>query len=322
MSNQMADEQRQPAWFEFRIEETVGVGIDAATLGKLLSDLSSAFYAIARSRLGKEAARPGPRTADEEAVAAVRILRLTPGSVIIEAEPPATGLQGSLDLGLDITAEDIVLDFAHEAQRVVQSLPSEFRRAEIRRHVQNVLRDASEVGPTSEVVVRSRDPRRAKSDGEFRVRLPTHLAEVNDLLQPAGPPRRRRLSGHAYMVDVEPGRYRFRLKLPDGRDLTLDADESLGEVLRSAVDRAVEIETVEEVDGDQVTGRLAIDMQVLPSSGPGSMKPPKTLDELAEEQGLTGGAPDYEALASAVWETEQDVADFEEYLREARGVAT
>ena len=41
------------------------------------------------------------------------------------------------------------------------------------------------------------------------------------------------------------------------------------------------------------------------------------LDEMARQQGVPEN-PDYAALATAVWETEEEVAAFAEYLRQAR----
>ena len=48
-------------------------------------------------------------------------------------------------------------------------------------------------------------------------------------------------------------------------------------------------------------------------------EPHKTLEELAREQGLLDQPiPDYGALATAVWPTEEDVEDFIQYLEEIR----
>ena len=49
------DPQPRP-WFEFRVEDTDGLGVEASKLSKLLQDLSSAFYTISSARLGHESA--------------------------------------------------------------------------------------------------------------------------------------------------------------------------------------------------------------------------------------------------------------------------
>jgi hypothetical protein len=51
-------------------------------------------------------------------------------------------------------------------------------------------------------------------------------------------------------------------------------------------------------------------------------RPSKTIDVLAREHGLEGKHPDYIALATAVWPTEQDVREAEDlliYLRQPSG---
>ena len=124
------------------------------------------------------------------------------------------------------------------------------------------------------------------------------------------------------MVDVEPGRQRIRIKLPDGRDATLDADEELTSRILNALDRIVEIVVEEELEGDVTISRIAQSVEVLPSSGPGSDQPPKSIEELEREQSLPKERPDYAALASAIWETEADIESFEEHVRQIRQAET
>ena len=50
----------------------------------------------------------------------------------------------------------------------------------------------------------------------------------------------------------------------------------------------------------------------------GSDKPPKSIEELAKEQGLASARPDYKALSTAVWETDEQFAEFQEYLELVR----
>ena len=52
------------------------------------------------------------------------------------------------------------------------------------------------------------------------------------------------------------------------------------------------------------------------------MRPPKSVDELAREQGLADARPDYRALATGVWETEEELSDFTAYLKQLRRSAT
>jgi hypothetical protein len=46
--------------------------------------------------------------------------------------------------------------------------------------------------------------------------------------------------------------------------------------------------------------------------------PPKSVEELAREQGVLGKHPDYVALATGVWPTKADIVAFEKHLREIR----
>lgn len=59
-----------------------------------------------------------------------------------------------------------------------------------------------------------------------------------------------------------------------------------------------------------------------PSRGKGLrikiIPPPKSVEELAREQGVLGKHPDYVALATGVWPTKADLEAFEKHLREIR----
>jgi hypothetical protein len=124
------------------------------------------------------------------------------------------------------------------------------------------------------------------------------------------------------MVDIEPGRQRLRLKLPDGKDMTLDVDESMLGAIRDALDQVVEIEVDEEVEGATTVSKVARGLAVLLSAGSSSDRPPKTLEELEREQHLPAGRPDYVALASLAWPSAEEVAEFDEHVRQIRRTGT
>jgi hypothetical protein len=84
----------------------------------------------------------------------------------------------------------------------------------------------------------------------------------------------------------------------------------------------VELQVHEEIEGGIPTSRVARDVTILPSSGPKSDKPPKLIAELERQQNLPRERPDYVALASAVWKTGEEIAEFERYVRELRRVET
>lgn len=181
-----------------------------------------------------------------------------------------------------------------------------------------MIRDASEIGHVAEIVHRPLKPMDGVQPGQSITARLEDISRPLEIEEPTTAPRTRRVAGHAYMVDVEPGRWRIRLKLPDGRDITLDASEELAGVMKAAVDQVVEIESVEELVGEEVASRMAVNLQILPSSGPGSTRPPKSIEELAREQGMPGERPNYVALASTVWTNEEEVEEFATYLKHIR----
>jgi hypothetical protein len=222
--------------------------------------------------------------------------------------------------GTGPTVDDVAFDLLDEMRRLNTRERSRYTRPDIRRHVQKLIKSAGEVGRTAEAIHR---PQHAVGNilpgGEARAKLSTGVKAI-DITPVVTQPRTKRLAGHAYMVDVEPGRQRLRLKLPDGRDLTVDASPEIAAQMRGAVDQVVEIESVEEMIGDVVSSRTATRLTVLQSSGDGSDKPPKSIQQLAQEQGMPEQRPDYLALTSAVWEKEEDLVEFDEYLRQLRDV--
>lgn len=315
----MQDEQH--SWFTFSVQDTGGTGVEVAKLAKLLEDISSTFYAIARAKIGVGGPRPGPRSIAEEALADVRLVRVSPGSITIELEPPPAASQAQLPILEEPTADDVALEFYEEVRRIeADSQPPE-GRWDIRRRVRTVIEDAAEIGATAEIVYRPVARRPTFPAGDV-LKATIQTRRMPSEKPPERSRRIRRISGHAYMVDVEPGRQRIRIKLPDGRDATLDADEELTSRIRNALDRIVEIVVEEELEGDVTISRIAQSVEVLPSSGPGSDQPPKSIEELEQEQSLPKERPDYAALASAIWRTEEDIEKFEEHVRQIRQAET
>ncbi|MEX2236958.1 MAG: hypothetical protein WEB00_05410 [Dehalococcoidia bacterium] len=311
----MADPISEGAWLEFRIE-TADDGVEAKKLARLLQDLSSSFYAIARSKVGKRG-RPGPRTSDEDSLAAVRIVRLSPGSAIIEAEPPVLDSQSQMrfDDG-PTTADEIGFEFFQAIQRLgtqgATSGPQDFVR-----FIHAFVSDIGEIGESVDVIYRPVNPHPETGlKAELRTRLQTHT--VPELTQVEATKRVRRFTGHVYMVDVEPGRPRLRVKLPDGRNLTLSVSDEVLDQLPTALDHAVAIEAIDELEGSSVARTTATNITRLPSAGEAIVRPPKSIEELAREQQLPAEHPDYVALASAIWTTESELSEFAEYLADSR----
>ncbi len=308
-------EQDQP-WFTFRILEMDGEGVEVPRLAKVLEELSSAFYAIARGKLGSEAARPGPHTTKEEAIAAVRLLRVVPGSATIELAPPPSAEQGQLNVTTDATSDDVASDFIEELKLIGSGEPSFSGNEEIRRRVRSVVEEAGEIGARAEVVLNPMFSRSGVQTVAIRATVRTRDLRKDPV--PKKHSRRRRFSGHAYMVDVEPGRQRLRVKMPDGRDMTIDVADELIEKTRAALDQVVEVNVQEDFQGAATIGRRILGIEILPSSGPGSDRPPKSVEDLAREQNLPSERPDYSDLAGEIWSNEREIEEFHQELKAMR----
>ena len=308
------------SWFSFKIAETDGEaeGVDLPKLTRLLEHLSAAFYTIARSRIGADLSRRGPRTAAEETLAAVRLVRIVPGSTTIEFAPPDVAVQNSLIPQTDVlTADTIVGEFIEEVRDIDKGKEVASGRWEVRRRVREVIEDAAQIGARGELRYRSRVSSlndRTMSLLSFRTRdIPTSK-------QPKTASRNRRLVGHAYMVDVEPGKQRMRLKMPDGRDITLEVDEELVARIAEALDQVVALQVEEQLDGGAVTSRTVRGLALLPSSGPGSDQPPTSIEDLLKEQGLPRQRPDYASLAGEIWRDEGEILEVAEHVASMRKV--
>lgn len=305
-------------WFVFTLEDTDPTGVEIPKLTKLLNDLSSSFYAIARQKKGAAGPRPGRRALAEELLAGFRLIRVTPGSLTIELAPPPS--QEQLQLFEDEPIpDDVVIDFYKELQEIEAGSPPTPGRVGIRRSVRTVIQDAGEFGPRVEVQFKPRVDR-PDFPSTTRLRRTFRTTELSEPDLPAHAIRHRTLSGHVYMVDVELGRQRVRVKLPDGRDLTVDVTQEALYKVREALDRPVEVDIEEETEGEIPVRRTVFDLTILPSSGPGRDQPPRSIQDLQQEQQLPSETPDYIALASAIWRTDSELAEFLEHLGEIRNV--
>ena len=251
----------------------------------------------------------------------MRLVRVSPGSTSIELEPPPAAKQAQLPMLEEPTADDVALEFYEEVRSLEADSQPPDGRWDIRRRVRAVIEDAAEIGSTAEIVYRPVARRPNFPEGD--VLKTTIQTRGLPSAKSAGRLKRiRRISGHAYMVDVEPGRQRIRIKLPDGRDATLDADEELTSRIRNALDQIVEIVVEEELEGEVTISRIAQGVEVLPSSGQGSDQPPTSFEDLERAQSLPKKRPDYVALASAIWETEAELESFQEHVRQIRQANT
>jgi hypothetical protein len=314
----MTSETSNP-WFVFKIEDADEGGIEPSKLARLLVELSSALYAIARVQIDETPNRPGRRTYQEDSLAGARIRSIVPGSTTIELTPPAASAQPRL-IADEPDADTVMSMFSEEVANIEHEIPVVPRNWEVRARVRAVLDRAGDIGSRGTLI---HNPLRVGSGHKRKTQVTTfrvrHLPDV----QPGGESWtiRRKLAGRAFMADVEPGRERMRLKLPSGRDLTLDAGPDVVRAIDGNLDRLVEVDIVESMQGDTAANRVVESVRILPAAEEPSDVPPKTLDEIEAELGLPP-KPNYVALATAVWRNATEVDEFVRHVSEIRRTAS
>ncbi len=308
------------AWFTFKIDDADEAGIETTKLARLLNELSAALYAIARVQLDELPNRPGRRTYRESLLAGARVRSIHPGSTTIELTPPA-GAEAQARLMEDEPDPDTVVEmFAAEIVSIERKDPVSPKHGEIRAHVRRVLESAGDMGSRGTLVHR---PLRSHAGGPLPRQVTTfQIRELPDE-ETTGKPWtvRRTLSGRAFMADVESGREKMRLKLPGGRDLTLDAGPQAVRDIGGNLERLVEVDIVESMQGEASASRMVESVRILPAADIPSDVPPKTLDEIEAELDLPP-KPNYLALATAVWRNAEEVDDFLVHVRQIRRPAS
>jgi hypothetical protein len=303
----------QDAWLRFYVGEAPADGVDARLVAALITEITDAILVAARQRLGSHQRRSGPRNALERNLAAIRLVSVTPGSIDVRfAEPPAVDdLQGPLpSLTTAPTPDTIASDVIGEIRRVQERDVSAGRSDALRSSVDRLLTAASRIGDYAEVSHRPSHGEPETVSLRLREDRPVSTADEST--------RQVTLYGHSYMIDVEVGRQRLRIKLPDERDLTMDLDPELRADALRAMDQPVEVVVIETRQADRVTRRAIESIRMLDLGERGPERPPKSVRELAAEQGLLfRPVPDYAGLASEVWPTTQDIDETIAALRTA-----
>ena len=301
-------------WLLFRVEGDMAAGVDARALGQLLQDIAGAARAIADERLGL-GARRGPMNALEQSLAGMRVASVSPGSVTIEfAEPPplAVGRQSMLRLDEDVTPAAVTRALVEEIGMFASDAPPSPQGRGRRRAVERIAQSAARIGDAAEVVHYS------PGGEEVRAHLwSTYSPYMRD--DPEPDIRQRVMFGHVYMADVEAGRQRLRLKLADDSNVTMSVEEPLLGELPSVLGQLAELHVSEAIVGGSVVERVVGLVRLLEPEERGVELPEKPIDELAREQGLLlRPSPDYFALLSDLWETEEEAEAFRQEIREGR----
>lgn len=304
-------------WLVVRISEVDGDGVDSRALSRVLMELSNAMFASARFALGDRRQRKGPPTSAESGLASLKITSVTKGSIVLQygrppGVPPAPpGLAGLEQLQVDPDQVGALVIDAIVASGAGSAIEpgTEF----LRRSTRRFLEAAAKVGDECVLELKT------ASLGALRAQVSLRSLARNGQVQTQE--REVMLFGHVYMADVEMGRQRLRVRLPNDSDATIEIIPELRDLLLELLDKPVLLRVVERLNKGFIVGRRITAAEVLPRDLSGPEKPPHSLTELAAAQGLLHyPVPDYSVLASAVWPTSEDAAkaiSLSESLRKA-----
>ena len=298
-------------WLVFRVAGDTGAGVDARALARLLTDIVGAARIIARERLSLDA-RSGPMTSDERALAGFRVTSVTPGSVNIAFAAPSEQ-QSVMALDEERTPAAIARALMEEFETASRAQPPDSEGRSRRRAVERVVRSAARIGTSAEIEHRPADGTTMRVD--FSLSSETVAYEAVPELPNS---RERVMFGQVFMADVEDGRQRVRVKLADASDVTIRLQEHLAGSMSGVLGRLAELRVGETLIGETVE-RMVVGVRPLTAEERGVELPPKSIDDLAREQGLLWREhPDYVSILSGLWESEEEAEAFREYIQSGR----
>lgn len=300
-------------WLLFRVDGDMGAGVDARALSQLLQDIAGAARVIADEKLAL-GPRRGPLNPLELSLAGLRVASVSPGSVNIAfAEPPtAVGQQGMLQWDEEVTPTAVTRTLIEEMGMYARNEAYTPQGIGRRRAVERLVRSAARIGNYAEVV------HHPPAGEEIRAHIPL-TASFSLQEEPVPEIRQRVMFGHVYMADVEAGRQRLRLKLADDSNIVMSVEEDVRHELPSVLGQLAELHVSEAIVGGAIAERVVGLIRLLEPEERGVELPPKSIDELAREQGLLlRPPPDYFALLSGLWETDEEAKAFRQEIHEGR----
>ena len=304
----MTDNTDEQPWMRFRVagDADADDGVDARALAQLLLDLSAAARLIASEMLGQGRPR-GPMSKLERSLAAFRVVSVAPGSVDVAlAEPLPVDDESDAALDdLELTADAV----ARELVEALAAAPPDARAADAgprRMAIERVMRSAARIGDRAEIALDS-----SSGWGE-RVELalgPFASSRVKSRL--------RVMFGHVSPDGAIGGETRVRVDLVTGSKAVMRvADAIAGDVPEAR--RLCELHVSKPPDGDASKEQLIEHIRVFPDLPP-APPPPKSIEELAREQGLLDRPPpDYAAILGGLFETEAEAQAFRDEIRRGR----
>ena len=134
--------------------------------------------------------------------------------------------------------------------------------------------------------------------------------------------RRRVLFGQLLEAASDDALPSIRVKLGDGSESTMAADDAVRHKTFDLVGQQVELGVCETVADGAVVDRIVDAVRPLDPGECGIETPPKSIDELAREQGVDRRPrADYFEILSGLWETEEEADAFRREIRAGRGKA-
>ena len=138
--------QQPNHWFEFNISDTEAGGVDGRALARVLDNVTNAMLAAARARLNIPARRAGRLNPTERSLAAVRVVSVLPGSVLIAFREPLPVPSAQLTFEMPVSVDDVAEDVVSEIQMIRDGAQPPPGRKQLRHAVDGLLRSASEIG--------------------------------------------------------------------------------------------------------------------------------------------------------------------------------
>ena len=308
----MTDNPTEQPWLLLHIDGPTG-GVDARALAQLLQDMVGVARVIADEKLAM-GRRRGRMSAPERALAGLRVTSVSPGSVNIAftTPPAAVEQQSSMLLDPEVTPAAIARQLIEEFESVSRKQPPAPQRHRRRQAVERVVRSVARIGDSAELV-------HHPPDGE---EIRVHIVLATDAItyeKPVPDIRQRVMFGQVFMADVEDGRQRVRVKLADESNLTMSLERDLVGEMPDVLGQLAELHVSETLVGETVVERVVGEVRLLAAEERGVEIPPKSIDELAREQGLfLRSPPDYFLILSALWESEEEAEAFRKDIRSGR----
>ncbi len=303
-------ESDQGPWAEFVVDGGAKDGIDASALASLLSSLARAARCVAADLLHRpvSAGRIGNQERD---IAKILVSGISNSSVHIQLSAPklGSGVQLELEGGdLNSVTADEVMETLQSDLASTSPVPgmSKERRAAVADVLHNSRRLGNELRMTSK-------QSRAKGHSFTTVQL-SNRVDKGKQANSSGV-----LFGVTYMVDVEPGKARLRLRTFEGESFRCDVPSALIRRLPPIVGKPIEVRFEQKAASRGVPRNVARSLRLLDESEVGAYPVPKRWRQLAAQHRIDFDCiPEETDLIRACFESEDEMDQFREFLQQMR----